>query len=86
MTKIKDAFNNGKAFIPYITAGYPNIETTEELILAMAEEGADLIEIGIPFSDPAAEGPVIQNAIEVALSQGLKTDDIFQWSPVCVKK
>lgn len=77
MTKIKDAFNNGKAFIPYITAGYPNIETTEELILAMAEEGADLIEIGIPFSDPAAEGPVIQNAIEVALSQGLKTDDIF---------
>lgn len=77
MTKIKDAFNNGKAFIPYITAGYPNIKTTEELILAMAEEGADLIEIGIPFSDPTAEGPVIQNAIEVALSQGLKTDDIF---------
>lgn len=77
MTKIKDAFNNGKSFIPYITAGYPDIETTEKLILAMAEEGADLIEIGIPFSDPTAEGPVIQNAIETALSQGLKTDDVF---------
>ena len=77
MIKIKDAFNNGKSFIPYITAGYPDIETTEKLILAMAEEGVDLIEIGIPFSDPTAEGPVIQNAIETALSQGLKTDDVF---------
>ena len=77
MTKIKDAFNDGKVFIPYITAGYPDIETTEKLILAMAEEGADLIEIGIPFSDPTAEGPVIQNAIETALSQGLTTDDVF---------
>lgn len=74
---IKAAFADHKTFIPYITAGYPNIETTEKLILAMIEEGADLVEIGIPFSDPTAEGPVIQHAIEEALDQGLTTDDVF---------
>lgn len=77
MIKIQDAFQDGKAFIPYITAGYPNLETTEDVILTMAEAGADLIEIGIPFSDPTAEGPVIQHAIEEALAQGQKTDDVF---------
>ena len=62
MNKIKDAFNNKKAFIPFITGGDPSVEITKELILAMQEAGADLIEIGIPFSDPIAEGPVIQEA------------------------
>ena len=59
MSKTKQAFASGKAFIPFLTAGDPDLETTEQLILAMAEAGADLIEIGIPFSDPIAEGPVI---------------------------
>ena len=56
MSKIKDAFNNKKAFIPFITGGDPSIDVTKELLLAMQEAGADLIEIGIPFSDPIAEG------------------------------
>ena len=68
MNKIKDAFNNKKAFIPFITGGDPSVEITKELILAMQEAGADLIEIGIPFSDPIAEGPVIQEADERALA------------------
>ena len=70
MNKIKDAFNNKKAFIPFITGGDPSVEITKELILAMQEAGADLIEIGIPFSDPIAEGPVIQEADERALAAG----------------
>lgn len=78
MIKIETAFQQGKAFIPYITAGYPNLEATEKLIIAMAEEGADLIEIGIPFSDASAEGPVIQLAIDHALAQGIRTDDVFE--------
>ena len=62
MSKTAKAFENGKAFIPFITAGDPDLKTTKELILTMAENGADLIEIGIPFSDPVAEGIVIQQA------------------------
>ena len=62
MTKIRDAFKDGKAFIPFLTCGDPDLETTEKLVCAMAEAGADLIELGIPFSDPTAEGPVIQEA------------------------
>ncbi|MCR5108447.1 MAG: tryptophan synthase subunit alpha, partial [Lachnospiraceae bacterium] len=62
MSKIIDAFKNGKAFIPFITAGDPNLSKTKEYIMTMVESGADLIEIGIPFSDPIAEGPVIQEA------------------------
>lgn len=77
MSKIKKAFENGKAFIPFITGGDPNVETTEKLIYAMEKAGADLIEIGIPFSDPAAEGPVIQLANERALLAGTTTDDLF---------
>ena len=77
MTKIADAFANGKAFIPFLTCGDPDLETTEELIGAIAEAGADLIELGIPFSDPTAEGPVIQNANLRALSAGTTTDKIF---------
>ena len=56
MSKIKDAFNNKKAFIPFITGGDPSIDVTKELLLAMQEAGADLIEIGIPFSDPRRSG------------------------------
>lgn len=77
MSNISEVFANGKAFIPFITAGYPNIETTEKLILAMEKAGADLIEIGIPFSDPVAEGVVIQEASLVALNGGVTTDKIF---------
>lgn len=77
MIKIADAFANGKAFIPFITCGDPDLETTEKLIPAMAAAGADLIELGIPFSDPTAEGPVIQDANLRALSGGVTTDKIF---------
>lgn len=77
MTKIADAFATGKAFIPFLTCGDPDLETTEKLIGAIAEAGADLIELGIPFSDPTAEGPVIQDANLRALSVGTTTDKIF---------
>ncbi len=77
MTKIADAFAAGKAFIPFLTCGDPDLETTEKLIGAMAEAGADLIELGIPFSDPTAEGPVIQDANLRALSASTTTDKIF---------
>lgn len=77
MNKIADAFRNKKAFIPFITAGDPDLDTTKELILAMQEAGADLIEIGIAFSDPVAEGPVIQEADDRALAAGTTTDKIF---------
>ncbi len=74
---IADAFANGKAFIPFITCGDPALDTTEQLIYAMEEAGADLIELGIPFSDPTAEGPVIMAANERALAGGVTTDDII---------
>ena len=77
MTKISDAFKNGKAFIGFITGGDPDIETTEKLLYTMSESGADFIEIGIPFSDPIAEGPVIQEASERALAAGCTTDKLF---------
>ena len=65
MSKIANAFKggNGKAFIPFITCGDPSLEVTEQLVYAMEEAGANLIELGIPFSDPTAEGPVIQAEI-----------------------
>ena len=74
---IKDAFGHGKAFIPFITAGDPNLDKTAEFILEMERAGADLIEIGIPFSDPIAEGVVIQEADLRALQSGTTTDGIF---------
>jgi len=74
---IRRAFEQGKAFIAFVTGGDPTIETTEKLIPAMEAAGADLIEIGIPFSDPIAEGIVIQNANERALGNGTTTDKIF---------
>lgn len=77
MNKIADAFTDKKAFIPFVTAGDPSLDITRELLLAMQEAGADLIEIGIPFSDPVAEGPVIQEADDRALAGGVTTHKIF---------
>ena len=77
MSNIAKAFARGKAFIPFLTCGDPDLATTEKLIEAMAEAGADLIELGIPFSDPTAEGPVIQSANMRALNNGVTTDRIF---------
>ena len=77
MSRIGNAFKNGKAFIPFVTGGDPTLDVTEQLIYAMAEAGADLIEIGVPFSDPVAEGVVIQDANERALAAGCTTDKLF---------
>ena len=77
MSKIADAFAGGKAFIPFITCGDPDLETTTAAVRAAVENGADLIELGIPFSDPTAEGPVIQGANLRALKGGVTTDRIF---------
>lgn len=77
MSNIAKAFASGKAFIPFITCGDPDLETTAKVVRAMAQAGADLIELGIPFSDPTAEGPVIQAANVRALVAGTTTDKIF---------
>jgi tryptophan synthase alpha chain len=77
MNKITAAFSSGKAFIPFLTSGDPDIETSEKLIRAMAEAGADIIEIGVPFSDPIAEGTVIQEASQRALAGGTTVDQLF---------
>ena len=77
--RIREAFGDGKAFIPFITCGDPDIETTGKLIRAAVKNGADLIELGIPFSDPTAEGPVIQGANIRALQGGVTTDKIFDF-------
>ncbi|WP_414839744.1 tryptophan synthase subunit alpha [Carnobacterium sp. TMP28] len=78
MNRTKQAFENGKAFIPFITCGDPNLEITEKLVYAMEEAGADLIELGIPFSDPTAEGPVIQASSLRAFKNDITTDKIFE--------
>ncbi|MBQ9165964.1 MAG: tryptophan synthase subunit alpha [Oscillospiraceae bacterium] len=77
MSKIANAFTNRKAFIPFITCGDPDLETTGAAVRAAVQNGADLIELGIPFSDPTAEGPVIQGANLRALNGGVTTDKIF---------
>ena len=77
MSNIKKGFENGKAFIAFITCGDPDLETTAAAVRAAVENGADLIELGIPFSDPTAEGPVIQGANLRALNGGITTDKIF---------
>ncbi len=79
MSNIKDAFKNGKAFIAFITCGDPDLETTAAAVRAAVANGADLIELGIPFSDPTAEGPVIQGANLRALNGGITTDKIFSF-------
>ena len=77
MSKMATAFAHGKAFIPFITCGDPSLEVSEQLVYAMEEAGADLIELGIPFSDPTAEGPVIEAADLRALAGGVHTDKVF---------
>lgn len=78
MSRIEEAFQKHKAFIAFITVGDPDLETTESVVHAAVENGADLIELGIPFSDPTAEGPVIMEADEVALKAGTTTDKVFE--------
>lgn len=78
MSNIKSAFENGKAFIAFVTCGDPDLETTAAVVRAAVENGADLIELGIPFSDPTAEGPVIQEASLRALESGVTTDKVFE--------
>ena len=78
MSKIHEAFEKGKAFIAFLTCGDPDLETTAAAVRAAAKGGADLIELGIPFSDPTAEGPVIQGANLRALKGGVTTDKVFQ--------
>jgi len=82
MSKIRDRFEKAKkenraVLIPYLTAGFPSLKESKEIFEVLAEDGADIIEIGIPFSDPIADGPTIQRASEIALAQGVTTEDIF---------
>mgnify|MGYP000697951782 CR=1 FL=1 len=79
MSNIKKAFENKKAFIAFITCGDPDLETTAAAVRSAVSNGADLIELGIPFSDPTAEGPVIQGANLRALAGGITTDQIFEF-------
>lgn len=78
MSRVKQAFENGKAFIAFITGGDPDLDTTKKMIIEMQNDGADMIEVGIPFSDPIAEGTVIQEADLRALSKGCTTDKVFE--------
>ncbi len=78
MSNIRKAFEGGKAFLPFVTCGDPDLATTAAVVRAAAENGADLIELGIPFSDPTAEGPVIQGANVRALQGGVTVDKIFE--------
>lgn len=79
MNNLAEAFKNKKTFIPFIVCGDPDLDVTGEIILTAVENGADLIELGIPFSDPTAEGPVIQDANIRALAGGVTTDKIFSF-------
>jgi tryptophan synthase alpha chain len=80
MSDLHKAFDHGKAFIGFVTCGDPNLETTGKVVKSMVANGADLIELGIPFSDPTAEGPVIMGADKRALDSGVTTDDIFEFT------
>lgn len=86
MSRIQEAFSKGKVFIPFITCGDPDLETTFEVAKAMAGAGTGVIELGIPFSDPTAEGPVIQGANLRALSGGVTTDKIFDMAAALRKE
>ena len=79
MSNIANAFRNGKAFIPFVTCGDPDLETTGKIVREMVKNGADLVELGIPFSDPTAEGVVIQDANIRALKNKITTDDVFNF-------
>jgi len=82
MSQIKDVFDRaavsgGKCFIPYLCAGDPNLETSHDIALTMDDAGADIIEVGVPFSDPLADGPTIQKAIQRSLGNETGIDDVF---------
>ena len=77
MNRIHEAFEGKKAFIPFFTCGYPDLDTTERCVREAVAAGAALVELGIPFSDPTAEGPVIQEASLKALEGGVTTDAVF---------
>lgn len=77
MSRIAEAFAHGKAFIPFVTCGDPDLATTGRVVRAMVDAGATMVELGIPFSDPMAEGPVIQAANVRALEGGVTVDDVF---------
>ena len=85
MSKITSAFRSGKAFIPFVTCGDPSLDVTEQIVYAMADAGADLIELGIPFSDPTAEGPVIQEA-NVRCLRARPPTRSSTWCAVSVKR
>lgn len=74
---IKQAFDSKPAFIPFIMAGHPNLETTKQAMIALSNAGAQMIELGVPFSDPVADGPINQHAAEMALNQGANLEKIF---------
>lgn len=71
MNRIENAFKNKPIFMPYFPLGYPDLDTSIDVIEALAKNGADLIEVGLSFSDPLADGPVIQHATQVALEKGI---------------
>src|SRR5919106_4486984 len=71
MNRIENTFKNKPIFMPYFPLGYPNLDTSIDVIEALAKNGADLIEVGLSFSDPLADGPVIQKATQVALEKGI---------------
>ena len=77
MSRLQEVFEKGKAFVAFLTAGDPTAECTVDYILKMEKAGADLIEIGIPFSDPTAEGAVIQEASLRALQGGMTAEGVF---------
>lgn len=77
MNRIQSAFQDKKAFIGFVTAGDPTLDKTQEFVLEMERAGAALVELGVPFSDPIAEGPVIQDANLRALGAGCTTDKLF---------
>jgi len=83
MSRISNQFEKARKekrtlLIPYLTAGYPTLENSEEIFKVLARDGADIVEIGIPFSDPLADGPTIQKSSEAALAQGITTEDVFK--------
>jgi tryptophan synthase alpha chain len=86
MSNIQKAFQNGKAFIAFLTCGDPDLETTAKIVKGIASSGADIIELGIPFSDPTAEGPVIQAANVRALWETLRRIAFLIWCSVCAKR
>ncbi len=79
MSRLSEIFKaNRKCFIPFLTAGYPDLETTRRLVLELAESGAHVVELGIPFSDPVADGPVIQRSSYAALQHGYSLSDFIE--------